>query len=65
MRVTHTTTQPAAQFNDVNLRPLVFVRYVTSLLRPGIKPWPPSFRSDALTTTLPASLVTKFRCRND
>ena len=60
MCVAHTIAPPAALFNKVSLCLLVFIPNISDLLRLGIKPWPPEFQSDALTTTLPAPRVLKF-----
>ena len=54
--MTHSTTQPAVQFNNISLRPLVFVPNITSLVHPGIKPGPPR----ALLLDFPGSFDQRY-----
>ena len=60
MCVAHSIAPPAAQFNNVSVCLLGFISNLSGLLRLGIKPGPPAYQSDALTTTMPAPRVLKF-----
>ena len=60
MCVAHSIAPLAAQFNNVSLGILVFISNISGLLRLGIKPGPPAWQSDALTTTLHAPRVLMF-----